>query len=217
MYSLETYSKFQRKSGKTSFMTGLFLLLLLFVLIILATKDKALFLSKNPLVYIALSTIILLFVGTGTIFFERAISSENIKKNPIVHWIYNREEDVWIVDDHTETIISENGIYYSPARDKMLNFWSFSSKLESLSIGELPGYEYSALIFYFVKARTFQGNTISTKLYVPIPKGQEEYAERLVIQIKQKVRAKKMRSAKIMTLIAILVTAIIIALVYIYR
>lgn len=217
MYSLESYSKHQRKSGKTSFITGLMLLLLLFVLTVLGTQEKIPYLSKNPLVYIALSTIILLFVGTGTIFFERAISSENIKKNPIVHWVYNREDDVWIVDDHTETIISENGIYYSPAKDKMLNFWSFSSKLESLTVGELPGYEYSALIFYFVKARTFQGNTISTRLYVPIPKGQEEYSERLVIQINQKVRAKKMRSAKMLTLLTLIVTLIILALVYIYR
>lgn len=145
---------------------------------------------------LGLFTVLLLFIFSATMFYAKAKTIERIVSNPIVHWKYS-DHDEWMVSDFEEAIISEEGIYYSPAKNRVHPFWSFSSKLQSLKLGTLPDFDdYETMNFYFIRGKTMEGNTISAALYVPIPKGEEVLARELVEQINDQMQENRIRQIK---------------------
>ncbi|OHW63518.1 hypothetical protein EUAN_03820 [Andreesenia angusta] len=173
--------------------------------------------NVSLLFLLGLGLIIVLFGISTALFYGKANATERIMKDPLVHWTYNSEEDEWLEDGSAEAIISEEGIYYSPANNRVHTFWSPSSKLEHLKLGRLPGYDCTTMNFFFIRARTQEGNTISAALHVPVPNGQEAIAEQLVERLNHNLKTNRMNRVKFLTKVVLAFIAIVALIVLLVR
>lgn len=215
MKSAMDYAKAQRRNGHIALAATL--------AITIATIAFTYFVSTGVLKNISLlfllglGIIIILFGISTALFYGKANATERIMEDPLVHWKYSNEADEWLEDGSAEAIISEEGIYYSPANNRVHTFWSASSKLEHLKLGRLPGYDYTTMNFFFIRARTQEGNTISAALHVPVPKGQEEIAEQLVERLNHNLKNNRMNRFKLLTKIALAFIAVLALIVIVFR
>lgn len=173
--------------------------------------------NVSLLFLLGLGMIIILFGISTALFYGKANVTEKIVRDPLVHWKYSSDEHEWLEEDSAEAIISEDGIYYSPANNRVHTFWSPSSKLEHLKLGRLPDYDYTTMNFFFVRARTQEGNTISAALHVPVPKGQEEVAEQLVERLNHNLKTNRMNRFKFLTKVVFAFIAILALTVIVVR
>lgn len=209
-----TYAKEQKKNAFIALSVALALLLAAVIFTYLF--NTGVITNVSFLFVIGLITIMGLFLLTSALFYGKYKSMKLIMKDPLVHWKYD-ERDEWLNGKSGETIISDHGIFYSLVNDKLHTFWSISSKLEALNIGTLPDYDYMTMNFYFIRAITHEGNTISASLRVPVPKGEEEKAEKLVEQLNQNLKLNKMKRTKKLALIVIGFFLVLILLVILFR
>jgi hypothetical protein len=196
MISALDYAKAQKRNGHIAL--GVTIAVLIGTIAFIYLSSIGVVRNMSLLFVFGLITIVILFGISTALFYNRFRSMNKIIENPLVHWKYNNTDDIWLNEESAEAIISDHGIYYSPASDRLHTFWNVSSKLESLKIGRLPDYDYTTMNFFFIKARTFEGNTISAALHVPVPKGQEELAEKLVEQLTQNLKLNKMKRVKML-------------------
>lgn len=215
MQSAMHYAKVQKRNGHIALAATLSVVIGSIAFIYLSTTGV---LENVSLLFLlGLGLILLLFGISTTLFYSKAKATEEIIANHLVHWKYNSSDDTWLEEDSAEAIISENGIYYSPATNRVHTFWSASSKLEHLKIGRLPDYDYMTMNFFFVRARTHEGNTISAALHVPVPKGQEEVAEGLVDRLNHNLKLNRMNRVKLLTKIVLGFIAILVVTVIVVR
>lgn len=194
MSSAMNHAKEQMRNLKVSIAIALALVVGIFTLNYLS--DRGVIESGVDALILGLFTVLLLFIFSAIMFYAKAKTIERIVNKPIVHWKYSDDDD-WMVSDFEEAIISDEGIYYSPAKNRVHPFWSFSSKLQSLKLGTLPDFEdYETMNFYFIRGKTMEGNTISAALYVPIPKGDESIARELVERINEQMQENRIRQIK---------------------
>lgn len=215
MISAIDYAKSQKRHGHIAL--GVTIAVLLGSIAFIYLSSVGVVKNMSLLFVFGLITIVVLFGISTALFYNRFRSMNQIMENPLVHWNYNSSDDIWLKGDSAEAIISDHGIYYSPANDRLHTFWNISSKLESLKIGKLPDYDYMTMNFFFIRARTYEGNTISAALQVPVPKGQEELAEKLVEQLNQNLKLNRMRRVKLLAGIVVGFLIFLVILVIVVR
>lgn len=209
------HAREQKKNLKLSITIVIAILIAIFTLNYLS--NSGLLELETGALMIGLFTVLLLFIFSAIMFYAKARIIERIVSNPIVHWKYDSEDD-WMISDFEEAIISEEGIYYSPAKNRVHPFWSFSSKLQSLKLGTLPDFDdYESMNFYFVRGKTMEGNTISTALYVPVPKGDESTARDLVEKINDQIQENRIRQIKFFVKSFSLFIVLLTVTVVVYR
>lgn len=205
MNSAMDYAKSLKRSGLISLFITLTTLFSGIMLIYLSSVGVVK--NLNSVFLLGLLMILLVSAITTAMFYSKSNAVKKVVENPLIHWQY---------EDEKEAIISEHGLYYSPIHDKIHTFWSNSSKLESLKLGHRDE-DSLTMDFYFIRAITQEGNRISAAIQIPVPKGQEAYAEKLVENIIQFVNFNKTNHKKRLIMTGVIFLAIVTLIVIAFR